>query len=178
MIGLIGYYWYGLLLALLIGMATGWWIWADRPVIQLAEFEPDDEPVEWAQSSMGAPPPVVTPPMPKPLPVEEVEENDPIDTAASEPTALAESAVPAEQDSAPNDLMTIKGIGPELEEILHSLGINRFAQIAAWMPEDIERIDGELGIFRGSILRDEWIGQARLLAKGDMETFNQRYGHL
>jgi predicted flap endonuclease-1-like 5' DNA nuclease len=46
------------------------------------------------------------------------------------------------------------------------------------MPEDIERIDGELGVFKGRILRDEWIAQARLLARGDMESFEQRYGHL
>ncbi|MBT2186220.1 hypothetical protein [Sphingobium nicotianae] len=97
---------------------------------------------------------------------------EPLEPRVEEP----EPVVPA--GKAPDDLMVIKGIGPQIDALLRSLGVQRFEDIAGWMPEDIERIDGQLGIFKGHIIRDEWIGQARLLAKGDMETFNQRYGHL
>ncbi|BAK64901.1 hypothetical protein SLG_02260 [Sphingobium sp. SYK-6] len=78
----------------------------------------------------------------------------------------------------PDDLTRIKGIGPELELLLRRQGVQRFEDIAGWLPEDIERIDGSLGPFKGSIIRDEWIAQARLLARGDMALFDQRYGHL
>jgi predicted flap endonuclease-1-like 5' DNA nuclease len=72
----------------------------------------------------------------------------------------------------------IKGIGPQLVRLLNGLGVHRFDDIASWMPEDIEMINSHLGQFRGAIIRDEWIQQARLLARGDMENFRQRYGHL
>jgi predicted flap endonuclease-1-like 5' DNA nuclease len=116
-------------------------------------------------------------------------EPDAADHAEAEPAvsiedelgqAIAASAADhyGEDSRAPDDLMVIKGIGPQLDALLRSLGVQRFADIAGWMPEDIERIDGQLGIFKGRIIRDEWIGQARLLAKGDMDAFSQRYGHL
>lgn len=92
-----------------------------------------------------------------------------------EPAGDEDGIEPAE---APDDLTMIKGIGPQLDDLLRSLGVRRFEDIAGWMPEDIERIDGQLGMFKGRIIRDEWIAQARLLARGDLEAFNQRYGHL
>jgi predicted flap endonuclease-1-like 5' DNA nuclease len=101
-----------------------------------------------------------------------VPDSPPVDDALPQPDALEEPR------KAPDDLMVIKGVGPQLARLLNGLGVNRYDDIAGWMPEDIEMIDSHLGVFRGRIIRDEWIQQARLLAKGDMETFNQRYGHL
>lgn len=98
--------------------------------------------------------------------------------ARAAPSAEDGAEVVAEDDGAPDDLTTIKGIGPQLDALLRDLGVTRFEDVAAWMPEDIERIDAALGPFKGRIIRDEWIAQARLLARGDMETFHQRYGHL
>ncbi|MCB1832880.1 MAG: hypothetical protein KDH19_05485, partial [Geminicoccaceae bacterium] len=63
----------------------------------------------------------------------------------------------------PDDLKKIKGIGPKLERKLHSLGITRFDQVAAFTRDDIERVDNELD-FKGRIHRENWIGQARDLA--------------
>jgi len=172
MTALIGYYWYGLILALLIGIGTAWWIWGYRPMSKLADFDPQDALLDWPPSKPSS-----------------SAQEDPAPTWMA-PAALADAGPPTnsgaplaetpqgEPDHAPDNLMMIKGISPELEDLLRSLGVNRFAQIATWMPEDIERIDGSLGAYKGRILRDEWIGQARLLANGDMATFNQRYGHL
>jgi NADH-quinone oxidoreductase subunit E len=72
----------------------------------------------------------------------------------------------------------IKGIGPRLNHLLISLGVLRFDQIAEWTTEDVERVDRHLEDFRGRILRDSWIEQAQLLARGAIAEFEQRFGVL
>ena len=66
---------------------------------------------------------------------------------------------------ADDDLKLIKGVGPKLEGVLHSIGVYTFAQIAAWSEEDVAKVDTHLK-FSGRIGRDEWIAQARDLTKG------------
>ncbi len=63
-----------------------------------------------------------------------------------------------------DDLKKISGVGPVLEKKLNSLGITTFAQIAAFTKEDIAKIDEALS-FKGRIERDEWLKQAKELAK-------------
>ncbi|TAU83088.1 5' DNA nuclease [Rhizobium leguminosarum] len=62
-----------------------------------------------------------------------------------------------------DDLKLIAGIGPKLEQVLKDKGIRSFADIAAWTDEEIARFDAELG-FNGRISRDDWTGQAKVLA--------------
>ncbi|MBY5567330.1 5' DNA nuclease [Rhizobium leguminosarum] len=62
-----------------------------------------------------------------------------------------------------DDLKLIAGIGPKLEQVLNAKGIRSFAEIAAWTDEEIARFDAELG-FNGRIGRDDWTGQAKVLA--------------
>jgi predicted flap endonuclease-1-like 5' DNA nuclease len=76
----------------------------------------------------------------------------------------------------PDDLTKIKGIGPKLDALCHSLGVSRFDQIAAWTQADIDEVDQHLVGFHGRIERDEWVEQARLLAKGDIEGHAHKYG--
>ena len=78
--------------------------------------------------------------------------------------------------SGSDDLTRIKGLGPRLAATLGDLGVTRFAQIAAWSDADIDRIDAQLGRFEGRIRRDAWVEQARLLAEGDLDAFQQRFG--
>ena len=52
-----------------------------------------------------------------------------------------------------------------LEKKLNALGVTRFDQIANFSDEDIAKIDDALN-FKGRILRDDWIGQAKTLAGG------------
>lgn len=92
--------------------------------------------------------------------------------AAAAPAAAPAPAAPAAGD----DLTRIKGLGPKLAALLGELGITSFAQIAAWTPEEIERIDARLGRFAGRITRDQWVEQARLLAAGDETGFAATYG--
>jgi predicted flap endonuclease-1-like 5' DNA nuclease len=66
-------------------------------------------------------------------------------------------------EGAPDDLTLIGGIGPKIQEVLNSLGIWHFDQIAAWTPENIAWVDAYLS-FAGRIVREGWVEQARVLA--------------
>lgn len=77
------------------------------------------------------------------------------------PTALAAAR------GAADDLKKIKGVGPKLETVLNGLGYYHFDQIAAWGPEELAAVDETLGGFSGRATRDDWIGQAKLLAAGE-----------
>ncbi|NMW30731.1 hypothetical protein HKD42_01495 [Altererythrobacter sp. RZ02] len=76
----------------------------------------------------------------------------------------------------PDDLKKVKGIGPKLEKLCNSLGVKRWDQIAAWKAADVKEVDGYLGSFKGRIQRDEWVKQAKLLAKGDFDGHVKQYG--
>ena len=67
-----------------------------------------------------------------------------------------------------DDLKIIKGIGPGLEKLCHSLGYFHFDQIANWTAEQIAWVDDNLEGFKGRVTRDEWVAQARVLAAGGM----------
>ncbi len=65
----------------------------------------------------------------------------------------------------PDDLKLISGVGPKIEGILHELGFFHFDQISKWKKKEREWVDGYLR-FKGRIDRDEWVKQAKTLAKG------------
>ncbi|WP_299191158.1 50S ribosomal protein L21 [uncultured Litoreibacter sp.] len=101
--------------------------------------------------------------------------------AAAKPAAKAEKAAApkAEKKAAPkkaapkkaaaksdaDDLTQISGVGPVIVKKLNDLGVTTFAQIAAWSKEDIAAMDEKLN-FKGRIDRDDWLKQAKKLAKG------------
>lgn len=64
-----------------------------------------------------------------------------------------------------DDLELVNGIGPMLGELLNEIGVYYFWQIAEWGPAEIEWVDNKLEHFKGRIERDEWVAQARELAK-------------
>jgi len=63
-----------------------------------------------------------------------------------------------------DDLKLISGVGPKLEGTLNKLGFWHFEQIARWTRKDIAIVDDELS-FKGRIERDEWVKQAKALAR-------------
>ena len=77
-----------------------------------------------------------------------------------------------------DDLCRLKGVGPKFADALHGLGFNRFDQIAALTPTEIERVDPQLGAFRGRLTRDRIVEQADYLARNDVDGFEQRFGKL
>jgi large subunit ribosomal protein L21 len=97
---------------------------------------------------------------PKPAAKPAPGEKSTAETPAAKPAAEAESS-PAIVD----DIKLISGVGPALEKKLNGLGITSLKQIAAFSPEEIERVDGELS-FKGRIDREEWVTQAKYLLEG------------
>jgi predicted flap endonuclease-1-like 5' DNA nuclease len=82
-------------------------------------------------------------------------------------------------DSDPrDDLCRLKGVGPKFADALHAVGFNRFEQLASLTPTEIERLDTQLGAFRGRITRDRVVEQADYLARGDIDGFEQQFGKL
>ncbi len=77
-----------------------------------------------------------------------------------------------------DDLLRIKGVGPKLAELLSSMGISRYDQIAAWSDSDVQEIDLRMGRFAGRIERDDWRTQARYLASGDTAAYEEKFGKL
>lgn len=77
-----------------------------------------------------------------------------------------------------NDLCQIKGVGPKFAAALQALGFTRFEQLAHLTPEEIERLDRQLGPFAGRIQRDRIVEQAAYLARGDLDGFQERFGKL
>jgi len=101
--------------------------------------------------------------------------------AAAKPGAGAASPKPAAKTAAPkaasgkgDNLRRLIGIGPVNEKLLKGQGVTTFAQIAAWTPADVERIEHALQ-FGGRVERERWIEQAKLLAAGDEAEFARRF---
>ncbi len=77
-----------------------------------------------------------------------------------------------------DNFQRLKGVGPKFAQMLKARGFTRFEQLAHLTPEEIDRLDAELGPFRGRIQRDRVVEQAAFLARGDEDGFEQRFGKL
>lgn len=80
------------------------------------------------------------------------------DHPGARPKGLAAAAGKAD------DLKIISGIGPKNERLLNGLGIYHFHQIAAWDAGNVEWVNSYLR-FKGRIEREDWVAQAKVLAK-------------
>lgn len=75
----------------------------------------------------------------------------------------------------PDDLKMISGVGPKIEATLNGLGIYKFEQIAKWKKVEREWVDTYLK-FSGRIERDDWVKQAKALAKGGEAEYIKVFG--
>ncbi len=90
-------------------------------------------------------------------------------TDASAPEGLLDAPRNGKKDN----LTRIKGIGVKIDQALNGIGIWHFDQIAAWTEENMAWADRELA-FPGRAKRDDWVGQAKLLAEGKETEFSKR----
>lgn len=106
----------------------------------------------------------------------------PIEKAAPVAAPLADLAdgdeaepalLTAAREGGADDLKRIKGVGPKLEQTLNDLGFYHFDQVAAWTAAEITWVDNRLK-FKGRIIRDDWVSQAKLLAAGEDTEFSKR----
>ncbi|MCU0728676.1 MAG: hypothetical protein MUF41_01010 [Sphingopyxis sp.] len=164
-------YWYLCLAGFIIGVITAAWIWL-RASASVETGADIDEPRITAEPAAPIQPvrPVVEP-------------AQPVTFTAPAPEPVAAMPVAGRPNiaaavGAPDDLTLIKGVGPKLNALLVSLGVTRFDQIAAWGAAEIGEVDGYLGSFKGRIVRDSWVEQAGLLARGDHAGFAAKFGEL
>ena len=108
--------------------------------------------------------------------------------AASEPVAPAPAPetdeAPSDEDkpellteareAGADDLKKIKGVGPKLEQLCNALGVWHFDQIASWSDAEVAWVDYHLEGFKGRIVRDDWVAQAKILAAGGETEFSAR----
>ena len=193
--------WILLVAALLIGIAVAWWILTassrKRVTIERDEAAADAAPARRNQALMDAPsavsardaasgeqaapaapiaPTPATPTAPVAAEVNTIPEPAPVPEPV--PTAPAPAPAPAPVAGGSDDLTRIKGLGPKLAEQLRGMGITSFAQIAGWNDAEVDRVDEQLGRFRGRIRRDDWQAQAQLLAADDIAGYESRFGKL
>jgi predicted flap endonuclease-1-like 5' DNA nuclease len=81
-------------------------------------------------------------------------------------------------DGPPDNLQTLKGVGPKLVAQLNAAGITRFEQLARLSPNEIALLDERMGAFKGRLARDRVAEQAAYLARGDTEGFESAFGKL
>ncbi len=77
-----------------------------------------------------------------------------------------------------DEFTRMKGVGPKFAEVLHEYGFFRFDQLSRLTPAEIDRLDDQLGPFRGRLQRDRVIEQADYLARGDTDGYEARFGKL
>jgi len=73
-----------------------------------------------------------------------------------------------------DDLKQIKGVGPKMEKLCNKLGFYHFDQIAEWNRSEVAWVDANLEGFKGRVSRDNWVAQAKVLAKGGTTEFSNR----
>ena len=73
-----------------------------------------------------------------------------------------------------DDLKEIEGIGPALEKLCNELGFWHFDQIANWSDADVSWVDANMKNFKGRIVRDKWVAQAKLIVSEGLEAFRIR----
>jgi len=153
----------------------------------VAEVNPD--PVAKAEPAPTPAPVVKAEPKAEPKPVAkaaepakavEPEADEKTSTTAAAPKRAPVAAdgkpemLSAPRDGAADDLKQIKGVGPKMEGLLNSMGVWHFDQVAGWRKKEVEWVDENLEGFKGRVTRDEWVNQAKLLAKGEATEFSKK----
>lgn len=154
MIWLALHMWFLLLLAFLLGLLIGWWVWHRSRIETLATID--------------------TTPVPSPAPAAFQAAAAPLETVASTDMKKPMLYENGPNDGPADDLKKIKGIGPKYEKLLNSLGIYYFRQIVSWNEAEIKWLDKRLE-FPGRIGREDWQAQAATLRQGDSTEFATRY---
>lgn len=97
---------------------------------------------------------------------------------AGEPSAPDTPVALPEADGPPDNLQTMKGVGPRLAAQLNEAGVTRFDQLAALDPGQAAALDARMGAFQGRLARDRLVEQAAYLARGDTDGFEATFGRL
>ncbi|MBI1264227.1 MAG: 50S ribosomal protein L21 [Alphaproteobacteria bacterium] len=83
---------------------------------------------------------------------------------AEEAAVETAPAKPAKAAAGADDLTQLNGVGPAFARKLADAGVTTFAQVAAWIEADLERLDGEFAGLKAKAESGEWIARAKELA--------------
>jgi predicted flap endonuclease-1-like 5' DNA nuclease len=163
-------YWPVILVGLLIGVITGYLVFRPRQRVTLSS----DTPV---RPHMGV---AASPPPPEPARFQGIADEAARATGdvAGEILGTDVSGQLPDGDGAPDNLQSLKGVGPKLAALLEAQGLTRFDQIAALTPGQVEALDAHLGAFKGRLARDRVVEQAHYLARGDTDGYKAMFGAL
>ena len=120
----------------------------DEAAADFAEDDDEDEGASAAEAILGR-----------------LEEEDALADAGEPAASAAPVRPPALErpvEGTPDDLTLIGGIGPRIQDVLNSLGIYHYDQIAEWTLENIAWVDAYLN-FHGRVKREGWVEQAAVL---------------
>jgi predicted flap endonuclease-1-like 5' DNA nuclease len=156
-----------IIVALLIGLATAWWMFRRRRAVTRTETAPLEQPRRVRDG------------------VDTREGHDLADHGAAATKDVAgqifgfDSHPDSPGPSGPADnLQILKGVGPKLALRLNENGIFRFDQLASLSQNEAAMLDQRMGPFKGRIARDRVIEQASYLARGDRDGFEANFGKL
>jgi len=88
--------------------------------------------------------------------LQERQERRPVEPVSRNEPRILKAALYGTKDN----LQSISGIGPKLENVLNQNGVFYFWQVAEWTKQEIDMIDERLDVFKGRIERDGWVSQA------------------
>ena len=140
-------------------------------------------PVEVTQAPAPAPVPRPAPtpkprPRPKPTAAAGKGVTDEVATATTDVASEVLGVEVARPAGSADDLRQLKGVGPKFVARLNELGITSFDQLAGLNANEAAHLDERMGPFQGRLAKDRVIEQADLLARGDIETFEETFGKL
>ena len=172
-----------LIIALLIGILTGWWMYRRRRPDRRTSTLDRTTPAGRVEREVAPPPPPTRSHARGSGPAHEGQGIH--DHAASAATDVAGEVLGvrahAELPGAagpPDNLQMLKGVGPRMATLLNQQGISRFDQLATLDRSEIDMLDEHMGPFRGRLLRDRIVEQAAFLARGDRDGFEASFGKL
>ncbi len=179
--GAIGALFIGAIIAVIVAilLMLGW----REPAPRAGESDTPVTKAAPAAPAAAASAPVAATSAPEPAPAPAAK---PVEKAEAAPAAKAKpKAKPVAADGKPemlsaprggagDDLKQIKGVGPKLEKLLNSMGVWHFDQVAGWRAKEVAWVDENLEGFKGRVSRDEWVKQAKVLAKGGTTAFSKK----
>ena len=172
-----------LIVALMIGIVIGWWMFRSFRKGQKSRLQ---KPAPTIQAAPPAPP--VRPYMrQRPIRdgIDTGEKSGIADVGAAAVLDVTEDVLGVEThdraagaEGPQDNLQMLKGVGPKLAQKLRENGITRFDQLAGLGANEIAMLDSKLGAFKGRLERDRIAEQAAYLARGDRDGFEARFGKL
>ena len=96
-----------------------------------------------------------------------------VEVKEAAPKAEVKEEAPKKEESTPDDLKKIEGIGPKIAEILNAAGITTFAKLADTSAEKIKELLTEAGPRYAAHNPTTWPKQSKMAADGEWEALEK-----